>query len=454
MAFRGRQIFLWLLVIVAGVEFGIRGPLRAVRQASEWNDFLSPYIQAKEWLRGMDPYSPSNFGLLCPAGARCDFVAADIADGTLVAGHGVPSPYPLTSFVLLVPITILPWPIAQAFWIVINLAAFLILLGALLSIGGISWREPRGQLFLVMSLALAPFHTGFATENAAVLVAGLSVAALWMANQQWEKTAGILLGIAICLKPPLGLCFLLHFLVCRRWKIVGWCSGWVAVTAFVAISRLAVAGVTWLPTYFQLQRDMFASGAINSFMPSNPVWFHLINLQVIFYAIWPSVFLANGLALVLGFLLLAVWLWTAIKSAVRCDLLTLSCLVTLSLLPFYHRFYDAELLIIPLCWSLTLIDAPLKRFAHLTLALILPFLVPGAALLYWISQSNFLLSTLFHKWWWNAIVMPHANWALLALAIVLLYAMRTRAPEQPTVLAVANSEGLHSVLVSGSNGAK
>jgi hypothetical protein len=441
MAFKGQQLLLWLLMIAAGVEFGIRGPLRAARQASAWNDFLSPYLQAKEWLEGIDPYSPNNFGLSFPAGSNFDMVVADVANGSLVSNRGVPSPYPLTSFVLLVPIAILPWPVAQAIWIGINTAACLIALGALLSIGRLDWRKPRGQLFLAAGLALAPFHTGLATENAAVLVAGLSVGALWLANRGREKSPGILLGMAICLKPPIGLCFLLYFVICRRWKIVRWGSGWTAVTMLVAIGRLAIDGVAWLPSYLLLQREMFAPGAINSFVPSNPVWFHLINLQVIFYAIWPSAFVANGLALILGLLLVAVWLRTAIKSRAGCDLLALGCLVTVSLLPFYHRFYDAELLVIPLCWSLTLINQPPKRYAYLTFALILPFLVPGAAFLYWISQSNFLSPTVSHRWWWNVILMPHATWTLLVLAIVLLYAMRSRGPVEATVLAVANSEG-------------
>jgi hypothetical protein len=438
---RGRKIFLWLLMIAAGVEFGIRGPVRALREASEWNDFLSPYVQAKEWLKGTDPYSPYNFGLFCPAVPKSDIVAADIAKGRLVANHGVPSPYPLTSFVLLVPLAILPWPLAQAGWIGINLAAFGSLIWALLSIGKISWREPRGQLFLAMGLALAPFQTGLAVGNAAVLVVALSVGAVWMANQGRDKTAGILLGIAVCLKPPLGLCFLLHFLVCRRWKVAGWTLGWTAITASVALSRLTIAAVTWIPSYFELQHEMFAPGAINSFMPANPVWFHLINLQAIFYALWPSRSLANWIAAVLGFLFLAVWLGMASKSRTRCGLLTLGSLVTLSLLPFYHRFYDAALLIVPLCWSLTLVNEPLKRLAHWSFALMLPFMIPGAAILHWVSQENVLPSPLFRTWWWNGLVEPHATWALLALTLLLLHAMRIHGRTQPAVPGLANSEG-------------
>src|SRR5262249_49278183 len=79
----------------------------------------------------------------------------------------------------------------------------------------------------------------------------------------------------------------------------------------------------------------------------------------------------------------------------------------------YHRFYDAWLLIWPLSYALL---STRKLPANvLIFATIVPFLVPGATVL---DRGSALLRT---GWFWNAIIMPHQAWALLLLAILLIY---------------------------------
>ncbi len=426
MAVNGRKLLILLLLLAAGVEFSFRGPLRAARSASEWNDFLSPYIQAKAWIKGMNPYSTANFVLLWPS-RRLAFVAKDAANGTLVAKHGVPSPYPLTSFVLLAPFSLAPWPAAQTVWMVLNLSAFVVLLGALISLAGLSWRKPRAQLFVAAGLALAPFHTGLATENPAVLVVGLGVGSVWAANRDWHKTAGILLGMALCMKPQVGLCFVLYYLIRRRWSIAGIACGWTAAITLIAVSRLAVSGVPWLSTYLDNNRSLSAPGAINDFTPANPVWHNMINLQVLLYQLARNASLANLLAFSLGALLLGVWLWLTMKNRSSSELLEISGLVVLSLLPVYHRFYDAALLIWPLAWSLMAANKPNRRPALLSVALILPFFVPGAAFLGRLAEAGRIPAAMTSSWWWNVFIMAHQAWVVLALGLVLLYAMTNTA---------------------------
>jgi hypothetical protein len=379
----------------------------------------------------MDPYSAQNFVLLWPTNKkRFDFVRRDAAAGSLVTRRGVPSPYPVTSFVVLAPLSLLAWTGAQIIWIGISLLSFVCTLGALVALAGVSWLQPQTQLFLAIGLALAPFHTGLATENPAIFVIALSVGALWAAHNLRDRTAGVLLALAICLKPQMGLCFLLFYLIRRRWKIAIIACAVTTVIAVIAAARLAAAGVPWITTYLENSRKVFAPGAINDFTPANPVWFNMVNLQVIFYPLMKSAAFASGLAMASGAALAGMWLWIMIRKT-SCDLLELSALATLSLLPMYHRFYDAALLILPLCWALLVARERQKGIAIATVVLILPFLVPGAALLGQRARS-YLSATNLDSWWWNGLVMSHQVWALLLLSMLLVYAMAIAPLREPT----------------------
>ncbi len=69
------------LVLLAACEFIVRGPMRFLR-AADFNDFISPYIQSRALVMGMDPYSPEVLVRLWPVeGAhRPEFLAKDLAD--------------------------------------------------------------------------------------------------------------------------------------------------------------------------------------------------------------------------------------------------------------------------------------------------------------------------------------------------------------------------------------
>ena len=414
-------------MLAAGVEFAVRGPVRAARLGREWNDFLSPYVQAAAWVKGLDPYSPSVFAAQWPKDLRRpDFLASEVSAGTLVANHGVPSPYPLTTFVLLAPFSLLPWSIARALWMMTNLAAFALSVAALVALAGLSWTEPRAQIFLAMTLALAPFHTGIATENPAVLVVGFCVIAVWAATRKWHNLSGILLAAAVCLKPQVGLCFVFYYLVRRRWSVAAIAGAWTAAIAFIAAARLALRGVPWLSSYLQDSKSIFAAGAVNDFTPQNPVWYHMIDLQVLLWQFLRNASTAKLLAVVFGALLLAIWMWLVVKLPPGSELLELSALAVLSLLPVYHRFYDAALLIFPLCWSLLVAWGEHRRIACFTIACILPFLIPGAALLNQLAETGRIPAAVSSAWWWSGFVMPHEPWALLSLSSVLFIALKVQ----------------------------
>lgn len=77
----------------------------------------------------------------------------------------------------------------------------------------------------------------------------------------------------------------------------------------------------------------------------------------------------------------------------------------------------------------------LDRSASGALLLMLPFAVPGGALLTGLAEKNYVPAGWVGSWWWRSIAMPHEIWLLLFLACWLLYLLAIsgdRAPGQIT----------------------
>src|ERR1700733_12785027 len=110
---RGKPTWLLLvfLLILSGAEFTVRGPLRTLGKGSAINDFLSPYVQGQAWMSGQDPYSIAVFIRLWPADAgHLGFL---VNDDSLPRRNGIPSPYPLTGFPLISPLSLVRWRTAN-----------------------------------------------------------------------------------------------------------------------------------------------------------------------------------------------------------------------------------------------------------------------------------------------------------------------------------------------------
>lgn len=420
-----------LLLLLAGAvtEFLIRGPLR-LWHGTEWNDFLSPYIQSRLWIQGADPYAAENFVRLWPAGKPMfTFVMRDAADGKLVAKRGVPSPYPITSFVVLSVLALGSWDVAEFLWIVLSLGAVGILICGIVAINGVGWRDPKAWMFATYTFALAPIHTGLATQNPAMVVVALCVATVWAERRARENLAALLLALAICVKPQLGLCVLLFYFVRRQWRMVWVTSGLSGCISLIAIGRMWVAGTAWLFPYIDNSRRVFASGAINDFSGANPVWFHMLNLQVALSPLGGMVRWTNFLAVGIGVALAGTWLWLTSKSVrTTSPLLSLSTLAVISLLPIYHRSYDAALLVFPLGWAL-LQETHLRTIVHSSLALIALFLAPGGTLVAQLAELGHISANTTNSWYWRSFIAAHQVWALLLLSTLLLWAMAKSSAE-------------------------
>lgn len=438
-----RNILVWGLLLAALAEFWVRGPRRLV-QATAWNDFLSPYIQTKAWVHGEDPYSPRTLVSLWPADNRRPlWVDNDIARGTLEKARGIPSPYPLTTLVLLSPFTVLAWTTAIRLWMLLTIGALIGSALALISICHKKLWEQRSLIFLAALLALAPMHTSLATANIAVLAICLGVFAVWTERVGYTNWPGILLAAATCLKPTVAVGLLIYYVVQRRWKLIALSCGLVAFVEFIGILRSMLGGIPWLASYVANTHKVFASGSLDDFTQANPIRFNLINGQVFFCDLLRNRSAANLLSWLLCSVLAAWWIWMCYRRD-DSEVLKISAISVLSLIPIYHRSYDATLLIWPLAWCLLLGHNQKRQLA--TLLLITPFSLPGPALLAGLAQSGGIPANVSSQWWWSALVLSHEVWDLILLSFALLYFLSV--DSRQLAQAAKGSEKFHQVAVA------
>ncbi len=116
----------------------------------------------------------------------------------------------------------------------------------------------------------------------------------------------------------------------------------------------------------------------------------------------------------------------ALRSLVRCptDITLLHCvslLAVLDLLFFYHRSYDAVVLVFPMAWALSPIVPRSQSWpVLLTLAL---FSVPLDGVLLALDKLSFIPAWLSSGPVWRSFVLPCQAWALLIIASWLAYCL-------------------------------
>jgi hypothetical protein len=262
--------------------------------------------------------------------------------------------------------------------------------------------------------------------------------AIWAARQRHDLAAGILFGVACSLKPQIGAFLVLYYLVRRRWKLFVTAVATTLGLALFAALYLWLWGASWLQDYLHNARGFVTANHIDDFSSANPIRFTLINLQVPLFAITGHSSSANLLAFAMGGLLVCAWLYWVARGNDSRELLSLGAISIIALLPVYHRFYDAALLVIPLCWCMTRTAGRPKAIVNVALLLMAPFLLPGTAFLQQLALHGRISEAVKNSWWWDRVVMPHETWTLLLLSLVLLYEITLASPSPSEVeMAVA-----------------
>jgi hypothetical protein len=414
-----RTLLLGLLMLAAAGEFLWRGPVRFIRESGDWNDIVPVYIPARMWLQGANPYSSVIYANLATQVFKKPW------SPSAVRNHPV---YPLSTFVLLSPLAALPWPVARWTWVGVQVALIAVMALCLVRLESLEQRA--AWILVALILALAPIHSGIATGNLSIATIAIACIAVSVMGLKRTLLAGMLLAAAVALKPQIGLCFLAYYLLRRQWRPCGLAIAGSAFTWLAGALRLHAIGLLWASELARNVRLFVGSNRYDDFSSINPMRFTLIDLQVPYFDLTGGKKLAALFAVATVAVLGAVAVFLILRIRMPDDLLSLSVLTILSLLPVYHRFYDASLLVLPLAWSFSGRFPEQKTIRWIYWSLLLPFFIPGAAFLERSAGRGRIPHVVVQSWWWRYVVMPHEIWALLLLALVLLYGMKLQMDQQ------------------------
>jgi hypothetical protein len=265
-------------------------------------------------------------------------------------------------------------------------------------------------------LASAPLQWETRVFQTSMLPSTLIFLALWAVARDRMILGGVLMGLAAAMKPQLAAPFILYYLLVGRPKVFAWAVAVVVVTTIVAIIPMQLHGYDWLG---DLQRNIaqsMAPGGANDPRVGAP-WRHsLINLQGLFFAASNNEMLINGVTLLVAAVLVALMVPAVMRRPQPAtDLLCLSAVAAIGLLPVYHRLYDAVLLGLPLAWAISRLDSQDDRVAHVTLAILATFLIPlelVPSFVYRIHVFDRFQNTV----WWQAVIVAQFCWQLLLVA--------------------------------------
>jgi LPXTG-motif cell wall-anchored protein len=398
----------WILLASACAFLVAAGGWRAlVTELS--TDFVPVYVGGKCLLDHCNPYDTTQVEReLFQSGAK----PQDFGDNP----HPV---YPPSTFAVVLPFTIVSYGKARALWFVFSVMIFCAAAYATVGLCSLSTRTIGIVLVSILTIG----STGD-FGNPAFPAIGLAVIAMWLLlrTRRWIFSA-LLLGLSIALKPHVAGPLLAWLVLQNKYRRAGWLSA--AVSAFLLFASIAwldrsPASANWLSFLRSNLANASAAGGINDPTIGNPDGMRMTNLQAALGVVQPDSRFDNGAAEALTAVCFGIWLVAVLRAgpSEEARFLEIAVLACLTLLPVYHRLYDARILLLTipaLAWLLVK-----RRWAGLVAAcLTMPVLFSLA----------FHLQLLFERRWHTSVaslnVFMRLLWARQApialLALTLLY---------------------------------
>lgn len=393
-----------VLFVAAFAFFIWRGPWRGF---SGGYDFGMIYGGAAAMADGKDPY------------VLADAAAAVAARGGRLDPTSVVL-YPPSALAAFWPMTWMGWKAARAVWVVAQLLACIGLAAGLQRLAEEKLRRGlAGWLFMMCLLLWAPIHTGFFVGQVALPVAFLMVWAAVLAEDGKRFGAGMLLGLAIAIKPQLGLAFLPLLVLRGHWLSTFWSLAFFGCLYWLGSSRLNANAPDWA-AHWQANLNAFTRGGYGDVaLP----WARAQMVQASAFLAALGIASAAALGYAVAAFIGCLWLLTH-WSQRRDPLAVMAALSLVALLAGYHRSYDAVLALVPLAYGLRLVAESRRSMAGWALVVLLAvFLTPGGTGLAQVAPT----ATADGPWW-----VQFQSVALLLAALVCVGAGGARKQEMPS----------------------
>lgn len=417
------------LFLAGAAVLAWRGPMRAQRISS---DLVIIYSSARAWLAGENPYDDTAAAIeWLNGGGPPEANPGSLGSAVLL--------YPPTTFPLLGPIAMMGWEGAAAAWAAVSTVLYAAAVLSVAAVAGLRWGSTGWWGFLAGAAWLAPAATNLALGQLAIAAVGLVAIGRAQAESRdggarpgrWaEGMAGFFAGIAAALKPQVAGLFVVYDGGRGRWVRVAGAALAVALAAAAGIGRLERSNIAWWASW---TRNLEAFTTTSNGDPTriNPLAFQIISLHYPLHAFTDDRVLVKWIVYGIVGALCAAYFVIDLKRGRRRgegrgELLSLSMVAVVSLMVVYHRFYDAVLLLWPLALAVRgIAERRLAAASWVLLGLMAAFLAPGAAVLGVLGLEGKIPAAIERNLLWQAVVLPHEAWALLGMAVVLVW-MRTR----------------------------
>ena len=358
------------LLILGSIFFVAIGAMMEFFNPLGMTDFQELYYGSRSVAHHLDPYQPDQVA------------AVYLADnGTLPADTGVSHTKRLilficsnlpTTLLLVSPLAVLPWKFALLVWMMLIAASFILACFLIWKLGADSAPRLYGCLIFLLLINSGLF---LCAGNTAGLVISLTIIAVCCFLQNRFALIGVLcLAAALAMKPhdagPIWLYFLLVGGAHRKRALQS-----LAVTVFIAVVAvlwLSHVAPHWLPEYQSNIHAAMAAGGRDNPGPTTQGGRgigQIVSLQAIFSLIRDNPGFYNLAAWTLCLPLILVWCVKTWRSGFspRLAWFALAAISALTMLPFYHRTYDARLLLlaVPACAILWTEGGPYRRWSML-----------------------------------------------------------------------------------------
>lgn len=403
-------ILILMMIGTVSIEFALRGPFRALSNSA---DLTAPFLQSRAWLNGINPYQQGLEKQLIPE-----------VEGTQSFNSGI---YPPSTSVVLSPLSFLSWSNFKVLWAIMSTCLFFLMLLVCINLASFSYDDIKLYVFIFFAIALAPFHTGIGIGQVSVPVIELCVISYWFYSKDMNILSGIILGLAVCLKPQIALFFCVYYLLRKNKKII-----------IVALSIILIVFLISEIPYFHDNHTLGASwtwwidrvvGGYGStggdrFQSLDIRRFSAVNLHILFLSLFNSNNMVDKVVILVFLVFFLLYLYyNFVLYQKKYDLTFFSLIGILMLFPVYHRFYDASILIIPILWSIIEYDSIRKKQSQIIIFCSMFFLIPGATILIELTNKKIIQNSYIHYHFWETIVMPHQVWCLVIMYITLLYSL-------------------------------
>ena len=339
------------LLLLGSVVFLLLGFVLERAAPARLVDFRMMYYPARCLIHNCDPYKESEVLRVYQTGG------VDRSSDTVTVRQVVTRyVYLPTAFCFTVPFALLPWGPAHMLWMVLTVGS--LILGSFLiwNLGATYAPIVSGVL---AGFLLANSEVIVITGTAAGIAVSLCIWAVWCFLRDRFVPAGILcLAISLAIKPQDAGLVWLYFL------LAGGTYRKRALQTLLATVALSLPTLLWVwyvaPHWVQeLHSNMsafFAHGGINDPGLASAGGHGLgmvINLQSVISVFWDDPRIYNPASYLVCAPLLLVWVFFTLRSrsSQARAWLALAAIAALSMLPVYHRQYDAKLLLltVPAC---------------------------------------------------------------------------------------------------------